>query len=173
MVTRRNPSRRSLRRRAAGSERGRSVRALCHYGVAYQFKDKSVRRPLLLKVFWVWDRGQNNGLSQSTIRARVAHRWRSVDGVQSPETGSTTVGWRPERHRRTHRLWTAVIRLSPALRPESVFSSRSRFGLSTGGWVRISSRRARAHTARPRAYARRQPSRRICRASSRSRKPRR
>jgi hypothetical protein len=53
-----------------------------------------------------------------------------------------------------------------------VFSPRSRFGPSTGGWVGMSSRRARAHTARPQACARRQLSRRICRASSQSLRPR-
>src|SRR5215216_221643 len=47
-------------------------------------KDKGFLTPsFLLNFFRTAERSGRNGLSQSTIRALVAHRWKSVGGAQS------------------------------------------------------------------------------------------
>jgi hypothetical protein len=76
-----------------------------------------------------------NGLSQSTIRALVAHRWRSVGGAQSLTT-ETTVARSSDEARRAHRLWTAVVRLSDRSdRPEECLWGASRRVLAVAGLV--------------------------------------
>ena len=141
------------------------------YEVAYQFKDKVVRRPPFFLVFCV-EREKNNGLSQSTIRARVAHRWGSVDGGAIAKNRVGDFRQRPERFGRTRRLWTAVASaLRRCLGRQSLTRSKLPQAASIDGLAHISSRRAKVRTASQPACARRQPSRRIGRVASRSPKP--
>ena len=61
------------------------------------------------------DRRPSNGLSQSTIRARRGAQVEVRRRGAIAQTGSGSLrGDGPERARRTHRLWTAVVRLSLA-----------------------------------------------------------
>jgi hypothetical protein len=149
---------------ACGSQRA-------DYEVAYQFKDKVIRA-LRFLIFRL-------GLGRKTtgcLNRLSALGWRIGGGpltvVQSPETGSFGFRRRPERRVRTHRLWTAVVSaLRRRLARQSLASSKLRDEAWIDGWARTSSRRARWRTARQRACARRQPSRRIGRASFQSPRP--